>query len=148
MKFFLQMLLILVIIGAGISLFAYYISNSDKTSSSGVAMGKTTTVNNNIGKGSHNLTIENKTISNNSDYNWIFGKWQTITAELGLMTVVVNKDNVICYGANTKQFVGTYQIEDNVMYCFFETENIKFPLDAKNQTIDFGKGYFAKKVQQ
>ena len=80
-------------------------------------------------------------------YDWIIGKWQTTTREFGLTTLIVNNDNtVIYYGSNTPQFRGKFTIEDDVMYCFFETENIKFPLNNSNQTIDFGQGYYAKKI--
>ena len=84
----------------------------------------------------------------NSNYDWVVGRWQITTNEFGLTTLIVNNDNtVIYYGANTDHFQGIFKIEDNVMYCFFDIENIKFPLDKVNQTIDFGGGYYARKVK-
>jgi len=156
MKDFGKIMLIGIIIAIGIYFFFYYISNSEKTSSNIIAIKEASADNNSVEDNSKNkvidnsnMTSENKTLLDNSNLNfdWIIGKWQATTAEFGLTTLVVNRNNVIFYGANTDHFVGTYQIEDNVMYCFFQTENIKFPLDVKNQIIDFGQGYFAKKVQ-
>ena len=95
-------------------------------------------------------SVNEKASSNlKSSSDWVIGKWQTTTNDFGLTTLIVkNSNTVIFYGSNTDRFQGTYIIENDVMYCFFATENIQFPLDKKNQTIDFGDGYFAKKVGQ
>jgi hypothetical protein len=81
------------------------------------------------------------------NYDWIIGKWQATTNQFGLTTLIVNNDNtVVFYGSSTDKFRGSYVIEDDVIYCFFATENIKFPLDMKNKLVDFGQGYWGKKV--
>ena len=82
-----------------------------------------------------------------SNNDWVIGKWQVPSNEFGLLTLIVNTDNtIVYYGSNTPHFRGSYVIENDVMYCFFPTENIKFPLDKKNQIIDMGEGLLAKKV--
>jgi len=98
---------------------------------------------------SETKNIEQPSSQSNSSNDWIFGKWQVNTSELGLTTLIVNRDStVITYGEYTEHFQGRYLIQDDVIYCFFPTENIKYPLDTKNHTIDFGQGYIGKKVAQ
>lgn len=89
-------------------------------------------------------TIEDKRASshsNTSNYEWINGKWFVNTREMGLVTLVIRADNTLMMN----NFEGRFEIEDDIMYCYFETENIRLPLNKTNQTIDFGKGYILRK---
>ncbi len=101
-----------------------------------------------LGEGYYFRKVGEKQTSNvNSDYSstnsneWLIGEWEVNVPEFGMVKLIIDK-NTVTEITNSGRHIDSYSITDGVMTCF----NTSYSLDPVNQRIDFGEGYYYRKV--
>jgi hypothetical protein len=71
---------------------------------------------------------------------WLIGEWSVYVPEFGTVKLsITDERTLILAGERT-----TYSIKGNTMYI---GDGTPFPLNKSNQTIDFGEGYYFRKIR-